>query len=347
MNIVFRVDSSVEIGTGHVMRCLTLANQLRLAGANITFICRKLPGDLVSYIRSFGINVEEILKNEDDLDKMKVILDSHNLKVDLLIVDHYAIDVEWESKIRPLVNKIMVIDDLANRKHDCDILLDQNYYIDIDSRYDELVPKECVLLLGPNYLLLRDEFREAAKNMTTRTGEVKNILVFLGGSDSTNETKKVLLAIDQLSRKNDIFINVVVGNSNPNKHEIKMICKNTTNTTFHCQINYMAKLMSVTDLTIGAGGATTWERCFLKLPSISIILAENQREITNAVAIKGATMNLGEWDRVTPQDILKALEFSLDNPKYIKEMAEHCGEIIDSKNTNIGNIIRKIQEVIS
>jgi len=162
------------------------------------------------------------------------IIKALNIEVDLVIVDHYGLDSHWESELRHYTRHLMVIDDLADRPHDCDLLLDQNYYLDMKERYKRLVPDHCVQMLGPDYVLLRDEFLQAANEPRERTGEIRNILVFFGGTDPTEETIKALEAIKELDIS-EIEINVVVGASNPKCHEIKLMCEGMLNTSFHCQ----------------------------------------------------------------------------------------------------------------
>ena len=170
--IVFRVDSSIQIGSGHLMRCLTLADNLNCETKTL-FIARDLDGNLNNMIsRRFKLSVlpkknhnnlngyEKWLTVSQEQDAQETIEIIKNLKIDLLIVDSYAIDEKWENLIRPYVKRIMVIDDLANRKHDCDILLDQNFYCNASNRYKKIVSENCQLLLGPKYVLLRDEFYE-------------------------------------------------------------------------------------------------------------------------------------------------------------------------------------------
>ena len=288
MRVVFRVDSSLDIGTGHVMRCLTLGERLKESGIAVTFICRDLPGNLSGYIESRGFAVQRLpapstltaaglsthnygawlgVHWQDDAAQTAELL-AQSGAVDWLVVDHYALDAGWERRLRPLVQKIMAIDDLANRTHDCDLVLDQNFYLDLEDRYDRLVPTQCVKLLGPRYALLRPEFRQARKNLRERDGQVKRILVFFGGSDAGNETAKALEAIRLLNRP-EIAVDVVVGGINPHRRQIEELCAGWPATTCHCQVNNMAELMAGADLAIGAGGTTTWERCCLGLPSVT------------------------------------------------------------------------------
>lgn len=346
MNVVFRVDSSTKIGTGHVMRCMTLADKLkREKQANIFFVMRKLEGNLISVVKSHGFKVRilpnaghdtrldgyaawlTVPQNIDAEQSIKII--SEIGTVNLLIIDSYAIDIKWERLVRKYVNKIMVVDDLANRKHDCDILLDQNLYEEMDKRYLGLVPKNCILYLGPRYALLRQEFYEAKRKMQARTGELKNILVFFGGVDATNETSKTLKALMMLNNK-DLEINVVVGNANPNKEEVKLLCNYSDKWHYYCQVNNMAELMAKADLAIGAGGTATWERCYLGLPSIVIAVAENQIEISKCCETRYLIKYLGINSNISVENIMRAIfEFNKGN---LLKMSQHCEGLISDKN---------------
>jgi len=264
-----------------------------------------------------------------------------NKKIDWLVVDHYALDRRWEEQMRPFVRKIMVIDDLADHPHDCDLLLDQNLYEDMETRYDGLVPEHCIKLLGPKYALLRRGFREARANLRERDGTVKRILVFFGGSDSTNETAKALEAIQLLGRP-DIAVDVVVGLSNPHKDGIKEMCSIMPNAKYYCQVDNMAELMAQADLAVGAGGSATWERCFLGLPSITIITAKNQRESTLAVSSRKATFNLGFHNQVSSKEILDILQLFLSSSEILQNMGRSAFEIMGRKVCKNSVIIKYI-----
>lgn len=347
MNIIIRTDSSTQIGTGHLMRCLTLAGELRKKGAQISFICRELPGNLCDLAEEKGYPVhrlpcaEEQLKHvgqrtahshwlgvdwQTDARQTKAVIKKEARDIDWLIVDHYALDKQWDVQMRPPVKNIMVIDDLANRMHDCDLLLDQNLYIDMEKRYEGLVPGHCRRLLGPRYALLRPEFIEARKKLRKRDGVVRRVLVFFGGCDPTNETAKAIQAIRLLGRP-DIAVDVVVGSTNPHKEQVKKLCSETPNTTFYCQVNNMAQLMAGADLAIGAGGSTTWERCCLGLPAITLVTAQNQLETTAAVAEAGAIRNLGWHAGVGVEKLHNAVKHAVKTPVMLKSMSEKAGRI--------------------
>lgn len=324
MNIVFRVDSSVQIGSGHLMRCLTLAKRYRKEQqANIFFIMRALDGNMADLIIKNNFKVISLPKMEKDsslkgyekwlsvkgnVDAQQTINEIKKINsVELLVIDHYAIDEAWESLIRSYVKKIMVIDDLANRKHDCDILLDQNSYLDKDTRYRGLVPENCKLLLGAEHAILREEFYEAKKHQRKRDGVVRNIMIFFGGSDPSNETMKALHAFKRLNRS-DIIVNVIVGGSNQHKGEVEKYCQQYKNINYYCQVDNMADFMNEADLAIGAGGTTTWERCFLNLPAIVIAIAENQVKICEDCAKQGYITYLGRAEMVDVDCITYSLK---------------------------------------
>lgn len=295
MEILIRADASIEIGSGHVMRCLTMADALKKRKHQVTFFMEELPGDLTELVQSKGYPVIRSMQSTD-----------------ICIIDHYQIDEKWEKKIRPLVKKIVVIDDLANRLHDCDILIDQNVVPGYETRYDSLVPESCVKLLGPRYLIMRDEFIIERAKRRQRTGEVKKLLIFMGGSDPTNETMKVLKALQKTIQSFE-KIHVVVGNGNAHKEEIRRICTQQ-HYEFHCQIDYMAQLMNTVDFSIGAGGSTTWERCYVGLPSSSTIVADNQITSTETAFALGTVINLGWHEHVSVETYTNLLD-SLPNRK--------------------------------
>lgn len=348
MNIVFRVDSSTEIGSGHLMRCLTLANRLQKEKqCQITFISRKLKGDLNYLIEEQGYElfslpkyaVEPPLTGYQRWLTVEISIDAQETKyilqktdvVDYLIVDSYALDEEWERIQRPFVKRIMVIDDLANRRHDCDILLDQNYYQDIETRYNSLVPKHCKLLLGPKYALLREEFYEERKHLRTRDGIIHRILVFFGGSDLTNETMKAVQAIVGTGRE-DIQVDVVVGDSNKRKEEVERFCQQHKNMKYYCQVRNMAELMHKADLAIGAGGTTTWERCFLGLPSIVIAVADNQKQLCIDCNKLVIVRYIGESSKVTVNLLQKVLNEMIYNKKHIEQISSNIKLTFNNMN---------------
>lgn len=335
---VIRVDSSEQIGSGHLMRCLTLAEQMRKKNAEVHFISRDLIGSLHRMVTEHGFSLHLLPRHEMqanltgyaawltvlqtmDAEETATIL-RQIPHVDRLVVDSYALDIVWEQQMRSLVREIFVIDDLANRQHDCDILLDQNFYREMQYRYDGLVPPKCKLLLGPPHALLREEFYAARAHLRKRDGRLRRILVFYGGSDATCETEKAIHALLQLHLPS-VDVDVVVGGSNPQRTYIENLCASHGFLHYHCQVSHMAQLMANADLGLGAGGTTSWERCFLGLPTIVTAIAENQFEVCRDCAEAGLIHYLGKWDEVTAADLMRAVSKYM-NPKLLKDFQQTC-----------------------
>ncbi|MEI7156286.1 UDP-2,4-diacetamido-2,4,6-trideoxy-beta-L-altropyranose hydrolase [Pectobacterium parmentieri] len=300
---LFRADASIDIGSGHVMRCMTLANELRQSGHDIYFICRNLPGHLAAVLEKNDIvysllgppkdaeqNPQEpayahsawlTVSQETDFLQSKKIIASY--QPDWIVLDHYALSSVWEEKAREFGAKVCIIDDLADRPHQADILIDQNLGRK-KSDYLDLVPLYCQLLIGPQYALLRPEFKHWREFSLKRRAEIKSIqqiLVNLGGVDKDNITENILSALANMdSLDESASITVVMGKTAPHLHRI--IEKSETmpyKTKVLCGVDNMAELMTHADLAIGAAGSTSWERCCLGLPTIQIIIAKNQESV--------------------------------------------------------------------
>jgi len=325
MSIVFRVDASIEMGTGHVMRCLTLADVLKKQGLTVQFICRELTGNLIAFIQNKGYQVFPLksyeqatnqnsslahanwlgCSQEQDISECEAILQSN--QPDWLIVDHYALDIIWEKSLKPYYKKLMVIDDLADRLHDCELLLDQTYGRK-DKDYLPWVTESCQLLLGSNYALLRPEFAEWREySLQRRINPVfKNLLITMGGVDQNNVTASVLTALKQCDLPNDLTITVVMGMTAPHSEAVRKIAQTMPNKTdVVIGVNNMAEIMANADLAIGAAGMTTWERCCLGLPSIVIQLAENQKNIVQTLVREGVGEYVCHLDLSESKNVLK------------------------------------------
>ena len=336
MLAVIRADASTSIGSGHVMRCLTLAHRLKKEkNAKVVFVMRDLPGNLIDVVEKQGFEVLKLspanqkyslngyglwltvpmeVDAQQTIEVLQHYLQEHCCDVaDRLIVDSYALDEQWELMLRPYCREIMVIDDLANRRHDCDILLDQNFYLNKDVRYAGLVPEHCKMLLGPEHALLREEFYEAKKHLRKRDGNIKNILVFYGGSDLTNETEKAIKALVQLHDEGYSFTaDIITGLSNSRRGKIEKICSKYHFFHYYCQVSNMAEFMNKADLMLGAGGSTTWERLYMELPDLVTAVAENQIQGCRDCSQAGIIEYLGINDDVRVDTILEALHKKLD-----------------------------------
>lgn len=354
IKIAFRVDASDLIGSGHVMRCLALAEELRYYGASILFVSRELAGNLCGIIERNNFQVYRLPYVRVDTDKQngktdyqcwlgvfwevdaeqtREILKNEFGVIDWLIIDHYALDERWENFLRSCAKKIMVIDDLADRAHNCDLLLDQNFYKNANSRYTGLIPISCQKLLGPWYSLLRREFFLARKRLRKRSDIIKRIFVFFGGLDQTNETEKTIKAIYLLNRS-DILVDVVVGQTNQNKEKYKQLCKEIACINYSCQVNNMAEMMANADIAVGAGGITTWERCCLGLPSLVITGVDNQIQPLRELADSNVLHFMGTGNDISANDIAGELQHFFINPDYLVHYSSRSMELVDGLGAN-------------
>ena len=298
MKVAIRADAWPTMGSGHIMRCLCLADALRVRGARVTSLCRSLPPHLANAITAGGHSLRTLpLLTTDDAPQNnwpedRQTKDAHatcealeGFVPDWLVVDHYGLGREWENVLRPVVRRLMVIDDLA-RPHNCDLLLDINLQAQPQTRYEGRVPTTTQLLLGPHFALLRPEFRAARKKMHPRTGAVQRLLVFMGGMDAGNATGTVLQAI-ALTAQRGLALDIVIGTSHPAREAVTVFCAAWPLAKCHVQTDQMAALLARCDLAIGAGGGATWERCCLGVPTLALALADNQRTQLGALAAAG------------------------------------------------------------
>ncbi len=347
MKIAIRVDASSKIGTGHFMRCLTLANELKARGVHTRFICRHLPEILHQMLlvnKHEFMHLDSVADNSiykdlahdewlgttqhaDAQDSIKFLL-GHTW--DWLVVDHYALDASWESELRQVANKILVIDDLADRLHECDLLLDQNFYSDMYTRYTNKVPSHCNLLLGPQYALLRGEFRKFRKKIKPRTGTAKRLLVFFGGVDLDNFTGYIIEILHTMVINH---VDVVIGDQHPNRDQIVLSCE-IYGFTCHVQTSRMAELMALADFSIGAGGSATWERCCLGLPTLVVSLADNQTDIAKDLNLLGAGEYLGTQNDADLATIYKAVNEWLINKNKIQMYSKKAYSIVDGQGVD-------------
>ena len=348
-SVAFRVDASPDMGTGHFMRCLTLADALKRRGAHIRFVSRHLPAYLRDLLTGKGHEyrllpgpsqpaaVDELphahwlgASQMHDAQDCAVLLGDRNW--DWLVVDHYALDQRWESASRHVTAKILVIDDIADRQHDCDALLDQNFYLDMHTRYVGKAPSHCQLLLGPRYALLRDEFRVMRAEVKPRTGAVKRVLLFFGGFDADNFTGRAIHALVGLGRF-DLQVDVVIGAQHPCRPQIESEC-GQHGFTCHVQTNRMAELMSNADLAVGAGGSACWERCCLGLPTVLVALADNQIEIAKALDSRGACIYIGTSKTADVEVIQDCIACLLRSPDQIRRLSEKSYTLVDGSGSD-------------
>ncbi|GAA5159296.1 UDP-2,4-diacetamido-2,4,6-trideoxy-beta-L-altropyranose hydrolase [Viridibacterium curvum] len=315
MKIAVRADASREMGHGHVMRCLALAMALRDRGAEVSFHCRSLEGHAFPVIGQAGFACFPIAPEEDVP------------ACDWLIVDHYDLDATWEGAQRRRAGRIMVIDDLANRHHDCDLLLDQNLNPAGPERYAPLLPLDCPQILGPHFALLRPEFAFERGRVAPRSGHVARLLVCFGGGDLDDVTGWV---VDMLAEAfPQISVDVVVGAANPNVPSLRRRCEHHPHATLSVAVEDMARRMRRADLFIGGGGSITWERAALGLPGITLSIAANQLPVAAAIAARGAGVDMGRAEDTLPLALQARLGDLLSRPQFVQDMSLRLSALCD------------------
>jgi len=360
MHIIFRADSSIQIGSGHIMRCITLAEKLRSRKADVSFICRDLHGNLSELIRKKGFYVY-LLSKPDSKDNPEQSDSSHsswlevgwkqdvqdtvgivkNNNPDWIIVDHYALDYRWHEVIQPYVKNLMVIDDLADRNLKCDLLLDQTFGREKED-YQGLVGHNVHMLLGSQYALLRPEFtklRSRAKEKKKK--KVMRIHVFLGGMDIYNDTLGVLKVLESVQwQDKQPSIDVIMSGKSPGLNTVKKYVRE-----MHLPVNLltdvgnMAELMILADLAIGAGGSTSWERCAMLLPSLTKITADNQKTVGKKLEETGAAII---WEN--QNDLKEKIEKFITDENILETMSSTAGKICDGKGC--GRVVDHMFEML-
>jgi len=261
---------------------------------------------------------------EETIEKIKAL----DQKPDWLVVDHYALDEQWEKRLRPFVQNIFVIDDLADRAHDCDLLLDQNLHQGLEQRYRGLLSPACTTLLGPKYALLRPEFRRDSDDLRDVRRQPRSIMVFMGGVDLGNESLRVVKNFIALDRT-DISLSVIVGNDNPHYADMRAQFSSFPNISFHVNVSNMAERLDAADVAFGAGGVAMWERCCVGVPTITVSVAENQESGAQAVGAYGGTLYLGRSADVSDDTIRGALTLILNSESLRSSLSSHAASLVD------------------
>lgn len=355
---LIRADASIVMGTGHVMRCLTLANALASKGHNCHFICRDHVGHLGKAIKQSGFGLTLLSRGiteqhdtgelahaawlassqEKDAKQVLGVLEQlPNSRVDCLVIDHYALDVIWESQFRSRVGKILVIDDLFDRSHECDILVNQNLGT-TDDQYKALVPEKCLILAGIAYAMLRPEFalfRQRSVRNKTKV-QPKQLLIAMGGVDPDNYTGRILEAlkespcIDCLEK-----IVVVLGETAPHIKSVEILAAMLpVEVEVEIAASNVAEIMSDADVAFGAAGSTSWERCCLGLPTLLFVIADNQIKLAELLEQHDAVV------RVEMNSIVEQLNRLLIESTFYKTTSDAAALLCDGEG--VGRVVSSL-----
>jgi UDP-2,4-diacetamido-2,4,6-trideoxy-beta-L-altropyranose hydrolase len=334
MKVWFRCDANPRVGSGHVMRCLTLADALAEGGAECWFLSAADSFAALEIVRARGHRTVCLAEDEavehvpaesgwpeptyaswipkgwrHDFESCRAAL--NGLEADWLVVDHYALDARWESAMRDHARRILVVDDLADRKHDCDALLDSNFGRK-PSDYSELVPENCKVLAGSDKVLLRPEFVRPRGRHPDRVG-VRRILVNMGGVDSGNASEAVIGALEAMPGWDDASITVLLGRAAPWIEQVRSRagrCRRFVRVLVDAPD--IAALMEDSDLAIGTGGTGVYERLFMGLPSVVMAIADNQVTHLKRMAAAGLFELVGSVQEIP--SVLRRCQGAIPHP---------------------------------
>lgn len=282
------------------------------------------PSGIASTATTSWLGVPELQDAEETIEAIGEVLS------DWLIVDHYGLSKNWESSLRRHTRNLLVIDDIPDRSHDCNLLLDPNFSLDRPSHIARQVSSDCRNLLGPRFALLNPAFADRRRNIRPCADRLPRVLVFFGGIDDANVTG---MTIDALTGNNlaRLEVDVVVGLNNIHRDSIRRQCVARPNTTMHGHVPHLAELMANAGLAIGAGGGTTWERMCMGLPSVVIGIAPNQYPACEALAACGLVKYLGPARGLDSQAIEAAISDALADSGGLSSMAVRGSILVDGK----------------
>lgn len=330
--ILFRTDAGSTIGTGHVMRCLALAQAAKDAGYETVFVSTELPKTLRQRIEREGAAVRKLQSKPygpDDAKETAAIASTLDTKH--VVVDGYDFDAEYQRALKAAGCIVLFLDDHGHASsYDAQFALNQNIYA-TEKMYTKRA-KDTKLLLGTRYCLLRREFiewRAKEKNVA----KAVRLLVTLGGADAKNATGKVLESLKTM--QTPVETTVVVGGSNPHRASLEWLAQSLP---FPVRVvvdtTEMPQLMAEADLAICAGGSTCYELAFMHVPMMTIVLAENQQAVAGALEKQGCSINLGPLEKLKGERLTHAVSDVIADEAKRRAMSHACGTIVDGEGAD-------------
>ena len=333
MIIIFRVDSSNIIGGGHLTRCINIANQLKKRKVNSIFLCQDLPGLDIKLLKIHNLKYKLLPENKDfkkDAKETIKFLIEESLNPDCLVIDHYEIDIKWEKKVKQYTKKLLIIDDLANKKHFCDVLINQVFGVK-SSSYKNLINDSCKLFLGSEYIMLRPEFQKVRKNLINKVKpfEVKDIHLFFSSNDKNGLTIKYSnLLLDNFP---GINLHISVGNNFIQLNELRLLGLKNKRINWEQNNLNIEKQMAKCQIAIGTPGMITWERACLGIPSIQLGIKDFQNEILDDLDSLGICKWIGLEKEIDEEKFIDICRNFFKNNELLLQMKNKCFAAIDCK----------------
>lgn len=333
--LVIRADAGIEIGAGHLMRCLALAQAWRRRYGAVIFVSRCENGYLKQRVLDEGFELIDVEKpySPQDIQLTLEILDAY--KPVCIVLDGYNFGSEYQSAVRRSGVQLLVIDDYNHLPvYHADILLNQNICAE---HFKYRCNPAATNLTGPRYVLLRREFLER-RNRHREREHVRRILVTLGGSDPDNVSMKILRALRMLQIDEEIDVDLVVGPISEHRQALELELQRWKEETGRLlprarlvENPSMPDVMAGADMAISSAGSTCWELAFMGVPFLVMVLADNQEENARGLDKAGIASNLG-WAHETQTQIAqwaKAIEHMISDPRGRKSKSAEGAALID------------------
>ncbi len=340
-SLVLRADASVSMGTGHVMRCLALAQAWQDEGGKCVLAMAESTEALERRLAAEGMEVVRLgaragsSQDADELSQLALIRGAS-----WVVADGYHFRAEYQRGLKDAGLKVLLVDDSGRvGAYNADLVLDQGACVKEDLyRSSEPCSR---LLLGPRYALLRREFHARPPGQRLVSSSDSKILVTMGGSDPHNVTLQAIQALARVRAQN-IRATIVAGGSNPHREDLeKQLRISGANGRLLRDPANMATLMAEADMAVSAAGVTCWEMCFLGLPAILVDVAENQRPMARALDRLGIGVHLGSGEDATPEAIAEKLEWLLASPEVRAQMSERGRNLVDGRGAM--RVVRAMQ----
>ncbi len=349
MRVAIRVDASAAMGTGHLRRCLSLAEALVELGVQVTLVTRSLdhvaqhvliddPGFAVQWL---AVPASKLVATLNDLplhhawagvpweqDARQTVAALQVFCPDWLVVDHYAFDARWHATLRrELGCRLVVIDDTADRPLEPDVLVDSSWNGDHCLKYANRLTRDPRWLVGPRYALLSRAYRDAQRYVFNET--VSSIGVFMGGTDPENHSLMALTACREVAGFQK-RIEIISTSANANLAALREGCQRWPNTVLHVDQPDLSAFFARHDLQIGAGGGATWERCCIGVPSLLMAFATNQEGIVRQLGEQGVAAPV---QRLTLDCVGMAVRTLIDQPRRRESMAARGRALVDGRGS--------------
>jgi len=331
--LIIRADANTHIGTGHLMRCLALAQAWKDSGGEVAFITACDSTGLLQRLSDEGFQIVTLKRSYPDPADWEVTSQALAAHPNAwMVLDGYHFDPAYQRRIKEAGHQLLVIDDMAHLAHYyADIVLNQNLHA---AQLHYFCESYTQFFLGTQYVLLRREFLKW-EGWQRETPEVaRKVLVTLGGGDPENQTLKVIRALQEVN-VDGLEAVVVVGPSNPHLRELQSAIRNPQSAIRLVQnVTNMPELMAWADVAISAGGSTCWEMAFMRLPTVLLVLAENQRFVAEQMGATGAALDLGWHKDLTPDKIAQSITGLLTDLQKRLQMARHSRELVDGEGSD-------------